>query len=188
MNFIENRLVKGIPYSNASNVLFYFLMAVNLTIGTLLKTNIPLVVQLVLFVLWDYGYFHNRQSITGRPPLATVEHVGLVTTWLSYFVPFYGILFGILFVADTARQKEFLLLCQEAGVPVWLLLIPFMFAALTSIFIPVQLAVKKQENDEEVTSALKSLFCTKIFFSQITIFVFTHCILRLVVALSSRVV
>lgn len=171
-------------YAGIHNVFLYILTAVNLLLGTLIGTNITVIIQLGMFLLWDYGYFRKKQSLKGRSPGTTVEHVGLLTTWVSYFVPFYGILFGLLFVTNPTKQNEFLELCKGAGIPIWLLLVPFVFASLAAIFVPIQIATHRGET-EQISSALKSLFCIKVFFSQTTIFVFVHCMLRLLASLSS---
>ena len=94
----------------------------------------------------------------------------------------YGVLFAILFTQTPDRQAKFAEICTSAGIPLALLVLPFVFALIPLLFFPIQLAEREAD---ETSAALKALVSLSAFFQKVSIFLFAHVILRILWVLSA---
>lgn len=126
------------------------------------------------------GYFKSKEAFYKRTCDNLSTQIQNQRTHLSYFLPFYGILFGILFTINREQQVRFLNLCNDASVPIFMLVIPLVLASIPILFVPTQILNK---DNEEISGSLKALFVLGSLFQKISIFIFVHTVLRLLSAL-----
>jgi hypothetical protein len=87
-----------------------------------------------------------------------------------------------MFTQAPDRQAKFVEVCTSAGIPLALLVLPFVFALIPLLFFPIQLA---QREADETSAALKALVALSAFFQKVSIFLFAHAVLRILWALSA---
>ena len=166
------------------NLSIYLLAAALLALGVLLGTNITAVVAIAVFLLWDATYAMSSSSFSGRTIEDAQQQIQNTREHISYFLAFYGVLFGVLFTQQSERQRQFLELCQGAGVSLALLVIPLLLAAVPLLFVPIRVS---PPNSQEPSLALKVLLVFTAFMQKSAIFLFVHVVLRILSRLGSSV-
>ena len=122
------------------NLAIYLSAATLLALGVLLGTNVTAVVAIAVFLLWDATYAISSSSFSGRTIEDAQQQIQNTREHISYFLAFYGVLFGVLFTQQSDRQQQFLELCQGAGVSLALLVIPLLLAAVPLLFVPIRVS------------------------------------------------
>ncbi len=163
------------------NLAAYGLSLILLVLGILLRTNLTVIVALLLFVVWDVAYLWSQSAMLGRTVEVALQQTQNIREHISYFLAFYGVLFAIILTQSSERQSQFLEVCAGAGVPLYLLALPFLLASILLLFFPIQLT---KNNSDEPTDSLTALVALSAFFQKVCIFVFVHSILRIVYFLS----
>ncbi len=163
------------------NLLVYSAALVVLLLGVWCGTTIPLFFQCTLFLVWDLLFAISRNPKDSEDRDTAITRSTTIGTLLSYFFPFYTILFALIFVTEKAKQTAFLELCIQANVPMWLLLTPFVLSSINLIFVPV--AVTNAEN-KQVSPAFKGMLFVLTLGQQCTVLIFAHCLLRIAYVLS----
>ncbi len=171
------RAIYYLPY----NVVVYATAAVALVIGACTGSLLPLFIQCFMFFLWDMSFVLGAWPLDEEPVNVAVTRSITIRTLTSYFFPLYGILFGLLFVIEHAKQTAFLNLCSRAGVPMPLLLMPFALSSVNLLFIPV--AVSRKGKDH-VSPAFRGMLFVVTLCQQCSVIVFAHCVLRIAYTLS----
>jgi hypothetical protein len=90
------------------------------------------------------------------------------------------VLFAITFTQTPDRQSRFLEICASAGIPLPLLILPFLLASIPLLFFPIRLA----GDGGGPSSSLKALVSLSSLLQKISIFLFVHVVLRILHALS----
>lgn len=168
-------------YERPWNIAAYALSLGLLVLGPVLQTNVTAAAAVGLFAAWDLGYLLSHVALRGRTIEVALAQTQNIREHISYFLAFYGVLFAILFTQAPDRQAKFVEVCASAGIPLTLLVLPFVFALVPLLFFPIQLA--RREADE-TSAALKALVALSAFFQKVSIFLFAHVILRILSALS----
>ncbi len=163
------------------NLAAYGLSLILLVLGILLRTNLTVIVALLLFVVWDVAYLWSQSAMLGRTVEVALQQTQNIREHISYFLAFYGVLFAIILTQSSERQSQFLEVCAGAGVPLYLLALPFLLASILLLFFPIQLT---KNNSDEPSVSLTALVALSAFFQKVCIFVFVHSILRIVYFLS----
>ena len=163
------------------NLLLYLVILLLLCGGVWLETNITVIFAVLLFVAWDVGYFLSTTSIKGRTIELALQQIQNIREHISYFLGFYGVLFAILFTQSIEKQTQFLNVCNEIQLGLFLVVLPFVLAIVPILFVPIQLA---RGSSEEPSDALKALVVVSALFQKISIFLFVHIILRILFVLS----
>ncbi len=169
-------------YERPWNIAAYAASLGLLVLGPVLRTNITAAAAVGLFAAWDLGYLMSRVALRGRTIEVALQQTQNIREHISYFLAFYGVLFAILFTQSAERQAAFVGVCQSAGIPLPLLVLPFIFALVPLLFFPIQLA---QREADEASSSLTALVSLSAFFQKVSIFLFAHIILRILDALSN---
>jgi hypothetical protein len=166
------------------NLAAYCLTLLLLILGAFLRTNITAIVAIMIFVGWDASYLLSKVSMRGRTIDMALQQTQNIREHISYFLAFYGVLFAILFTQSFERQSQFLEVCGNAGIPISLLVLPFVLALIPLLFFPIQLA---KSNDNAASASLKALVSLSAFFQKVSIFLFAHIILRILHTLTTAV-
>ena len=165
------------------NLFLYLLILLLLYGGVLLETNFTVILAIMLFVAWDIGYFLSVSSIKGRTIELALQQIQNIREHISYFLAFYGVLFAILFTQPTDKQSQFLTVCNQIHLGLFIVVLPFVLAIIPILFVPIQLA---RRSSEEPSDALKALVVTSALFQKISIFLFVHIVLRILFVLSKQ--
>lgn len=166
------------------NLFLYLLILLLLCGGVWFETNLTVILAIMLFVAWDIGYFLSVSSIKGRTVELALQQIQNIREHISYFLAFYGVLFAILFTQSAEKQAQFLKVCNEIHLGLFIVVLPFVLAIIPILFVPIQLA---HNNSEEPSDALKALVVTSALFQKISIFLFVHIVLRILFVLSTHV-
>jgi hypothetical protein len=166
------------------NLAIYLSAAALLALGVLLGTNVTAAIAVAVFLLWDVAFVMSSSSLSGRSIQDTQQQVQNAREHISYFLAFYGVLFGVLFTQDSERQHQFLELCRGAGVSLTLLVIPLLLATVPLLFVPIRLP---PPNGQEPSLSLKVLLVFTAFMQKSAIFLFIHVVLRMLSRLGSSV-
>jgi hypothetical protein len=170
-------------FHSAWNLAIYVSAAALLALGTVLGTNITAFVAVAIFLLWDVTYALSSSSFSGRSVDAALQQVQNAREHISYFLAFYGVLFGVLFTQESVRQREFLELCRASGVSMLLLVIPLLLATVPLLFVPIRVS---SPQGNEPSSALKVLLVMSAFMQKSAIFLFVHVVLRILSNIGAR--
>ena len=169
-------------FEGRQNMVLYVVATVLLYIGVWQQTNLTLWVALTLFLAWDVLYSFDEDAFAGRDVTNLLSQVNTARLHMSYFLPFYGVLLGILFTLDAENRQRFYALLGTAGISTDLLMAPLVVASLGILFIPIRL-VRRAEGfstfDPEPSRSLKALLGAAAFFQQASIFMFLHVVLRI---------
>ena len=165
------------------NLLLYLLILLLLCGGVWFQTNITVILAIVLFIAWDVGYFLIVTSLKGRTIELALQQIQNIREHISYFLAFYGVLFAILFTQSIEQQTQFLKVCNEINLGIFIVVLPFVLAIIPILFVPIQLA---RSSSEEPSDALKALVVISALFQKVSIFLFVHIVLRILFILSKQ--
>ena len=168
-------------FQTAWNLAIYAAAGILLVASVLLKTNLTAVLALGIFIAWDVAYVFSATSFRGRTIDDAQQQVQNVREHMSYFLAFYGVLFGVLFTQGPDRQLQFVELCRAAGVPVALLVLPMVLGVLPLLFVPIRVAAA---DGHQPSLALKAVLAMTAFLQKSAIYLFLHVTLRILSALS----
>jgi len=167
------------------NLAAYGASLILLLLGPLLGTNVTVLLALALFLGWDVAYLRSTSSMRGRTTDLALQQTQNIREHISYFLAFYGVLFALLFTQLAERQAQFVEVSRSAGIPIPLLVLPFLLALIPLLFFPIQLARGGQAG--EASASLKALLALSALFQKVSIFLFAHIILRIIYTLSEVV-
>ena len=122
------------------NLLLYLLILLLLCGGVWFETNLTVILAITLFIVWDIGYFLTVTSIHGRTIESALQQIQNIREHISYFLAFYGVLFAILFTQSIEKQTQFLKVCNEISLGLFIVVLPFVLAIIPILFVPIQLA------------------------------------------------
>ena len=165
------------PWNLAAYVLSFLL----LVLGAILQTNLTAIAAVALFLAWDVSYLLSKASMQGRTIEGALQQTQNIREHISYFLAFYGVLFAVLFTQPAERQSHFLEVCRQSGIPIPLLVVPFILALIPILFFPIQLA---KRNSDRASGSLKALVSLSAFFQKVSIFLFAHTVLRILYGLT----
>lgn len=165
------------------NLVVYLTALATVTIGAWSGTIILLLVQVITFFAWDVTFVISRSPMDTETAAIAMTRRTAIGTLLYYWLPVYGILIALLFVVEPDRQIAFLCLCSRAGVPMWLLMAPFVLSSISLLFVPV--AVVHPET-KLVSPAFKWMVFLVGFSQQCALVVFAHSVLRIVYILADE--
>jgi len=165
------------------NLLLYLVILLLLCGGVWFETNLTVILAIVLFIAWDFGYFLTVTSIKGRTIELALQQIQNIREHISYFLAFYGVLFAILFTQSMEKQTQFLKVCNEINLGLFIVVLPFILAIIPILFVPIQLA---RSSSEEPSDALKALVVISALFQKISIFLFVHIVLRILFVLGKQ--
>jgi hypothetical protein len=166
------------------NLLLYLFILLLLCGGVWFETNLTVVIAIVLFIIWDGGYFLKVTSLKGRTIELALQQIQNIREHISYFLAFYGVLFAILFTQSMEKQIQFLKVSNEINLGLFIIALPFVLAIIPILFVPIQLA---RSSSEEPSDALKALVVISALFQKVSIFLFVHIVLRILFVLSKQV-
>ena len=169
-------------FHGAWNLAIYLSAATLLALGVLAGTNITAMAAVGIFLLWDVAFAMSSSSFSGRSVEDAQQQVQNAREHISYFLAFYGVLFGVLFTQESQRQLQFLELCRASGVSITLLVIPLLLATIPLLFVPIRVSAPDRN---EPSSALKALLAFIAFMQKSAIFLFVHVVLRILFTLGS---
>lgn len=165
------------------NIGIYATAFIAVVFGAWYGSIIILLLQCGIFLVWDVAFVIWGGILHTEDPDTAITRRGVIGTFLSYFLPFYSVLFGLLFVLEADKQKNFLDLCSRAHLPLSVLLGPFVISAVTLLFVPV--AVVDPET-KKVSSAFKSVIFIAGYAQKCAIILFAYSILRIAYVLSTQ--
>src|SRR3972149_1066266 len=87
----------------------------------------------------------------------------------------------VLLTQPAERESHFLEVCRQSGIPIPLLVVPFILALIPILFFPLQLA---KRNSDRASGSLKALVSLSAFFQKVSIFLFAHTVLRILYGLT----
>lgn len=173
-------------YHRPWNLLVYAIAVVALTIDLRLHTNVPVYFIAVVFVFWDLGYFFSAEAFTGRDADNVLSVVTLGRQYMSWYMAFFGIFFSLLLTGEATSRKAFMQIAAKAQVTPVSLLIPFLFVAMSGLFIPIQLKSRPSKHgSDDISLSLKGLLLVVTFSQKMATFLLAHCIGRLILAVSA---
>lgn len=156
--------------------LCFLTSALLLFLGYHYETEVTVFFAVVLFVVWDALFVLDSQSYTGRDATFTIQQVVQARSYISYFIPFYGIMFGIL-LSDAGKLKYFSEILVKTSISPAFLLMPFVVAIIVMLLFPLQ--VSTDPEGKELTSSIKWLFVCNFFGQKLALFLFAHSFLRI---------
>ena len=153
-----------------SVVAAYLVMLLLLAAGSVTGRMWPLGIAILVFTLWDVLW--ATSGGLDRTARETLESATRARTYMSYFVAVYGaaLAFFLLRLAE-GQQKEVLLLIRNAGVPLWLTLLPFALQAVSMLFFPVRLGADTVAGANGVSLATKTPTSANVAVLVITVWV-----------------
>ena len=160
------------------NLICYAIVFTLIVVGTLIKTNATAYLGVLIFLLWDVSYYFSKSGFEGRNVSDLSNQIFAARQYISYFLPFYGVLFGILFTLESESRQSFFTLASSAGISVWILVSPFLLSAIPIMFFPIQ-THQDSATDGSPTSSLKGLFVLNVFCQKVSIFIFVHVLFRI---------
>lgn len=169
-------------FQSAWNLAIYAAAGLLLAAGVLLETNITALLALGIFIAWDVAYMLSATSFRGRTIEDAQQQVQNVREHMSYFLAFYGVLFGVLFTQDPVHQSQFIELCRAAGVSIALLVLPMVLAVLPLLFVPIRVAAA---DGHHPSLALKAVLAMTAYLQKSAIYLFLHVTLRILSALGT---
>ena len=114
-------------------VLVHSLIFVLLVVGTIYRVLWPLYAAVAIFTVWDLLWI--LCSPPDRNAQEILEASARARTYTSYFVAVYGAALGyFLLRMGSNEQAEVFAIVKNAGVPLWLLLAPFVLPAIAMLF------------------------------------------------------
>ncbi len=146
-----------------------------LLLGGVYETNIFAYLAIMAFFIWDLYYIVRPDFFSGRDANQLISQVITARTYISYFIPIYGIILSLLFTMKSEQLTAFINMMSRSGIYPALLLAPFLLSAIALLLFPVQMT-DRQTN--EPTKALKALFIMCFFFEKVIVFVFAHIVFR----------
>jgi hypothetical protein len=171
-------------YNYPWNVLVYAAAATALILDLCYKSMIPFYVLVVMFIIWDLGYFFSKQSFIGRDPKSVIDIVTVGRQYMSWYMAFFGIFFGLLLTGDPKNLYGFLDLAQKADVSLVTLVSPFVFVSLSGLYVPIQIKNGSSDNEtDNISLSLKALLIIVTISQKLSNFLLLHCICRLVLAI-----
>ena len=169
-------------FARSANGFVYLAAIVALAAGVAWKTTWPVVSVCLLFFVWDTAYLSSKQHFSGRTIQTIFTDIDAARTQISFFLPFYGVLFGILFTLEPVKQRSFAALLADANVSAALLAVPFVLASVGMLFVPIQASVAHGE--ERPTRAMSVLFWISSISQKVSILLFLHVALSILLAVA----
>lgn len=156
----------------------YLISAVSLVIA-ILCDNLPylLLLPVVVYLAYDVNFYSSDDSLKGRSINSTNDSIKSACTYLSYFIA----LSGIVLAMDAKNQTLITgILGDDSMTSNWIVAYFFtaIILALTALlFIPVQYSKDDDENNGEVSKALKACFSIVMFLEKVSILFFVYVLL-----------
>lgn len=155
----------------------YLVCAITFLGAFFTNSHIFLYIATVVYIVWDLVFVCSSSSFEEREPQTILDQINTAKTLISYFIPFYGVLLGILLTAEEDKRLMFVKLMHLAGVNQFLLIAPFLISSLSLLLIPIY----KKDRDRNVASpALRIVFFITFLSQKLTILIFAYCIIRLI--------
>lgn len=180
VRFIYKRALRKLQrtklYELPWNLAMYLLAVIALIIVIMADTYIPVAFMAIIFIMWNVGYVINSTALSGRDPRRIDELVTTAHTYMSWYMLFFGVFFGLLLTGDAEHRRAFIDLCEAANVPLVMLLAPLVLMSISIKFIPIKIG-------ENIHSpALRALFVVTISCQQIAIFLLLNNLMRLTIS------
>jgi len=158
----------------------YLIVALLLFSPIIFPSNIPAIIGVLFFIFWDITYYRNPDSFSGRDENQLIQQVITSRTYVSYFIPIYGIVIGAIFALENVSREKAIEVLNNAGIPLWFFITPFLLSTLDLLLFPVQMTYKKSKKP---TEALKSLFLLCFLFEKTIIFLFSFIVVRIALSI-----
>jgi len=169
------------------NLVVYGASAVLLAAGVYYGTNLTLVAMAAMFFVWDLTFAISQRAYTGRSPAGVLDVVTVGREYLSWYMIFFGLFFGLVLSGKVGERENFIQLSIQAGIPLYLLLLPFVFVAVSGLFVPIQIQSSRlsAEGGPTVSPSLKALLFVVTFSQKMALMLMLHSISRIVWSLRS---
>jgi hypothetical protein len=176
-NYIRMKTIKAKPINNGYINLVLYSMAIIFLLCSIFF-NLPqlLLIQVVLFLVYDILFVSERNSFEGRTVKETVESIRAACTYLSYVFILMSIFAGVILDSGNNTQK-----CIESfKSDIYLMsysLISLIGSIVAMLFIPIQYKTKGVEGP---SNALKNCFFFVLFMEKTVLLLFTYVVIQLV--------
>ncbi|MCP4549989.1 MAG: hypothetical protein GY835_26320 [bacterium] len=174
-------------FDGAWNLILFAVVALLWFCGVKYETDITALIAVAIFLAWDLSYFiWSMKTSTTRHFDNLTDQTTSAKSHISYFLPFYGVLFGILFTSDPERILSFTRMLSDSGVNMWLFSLPLAIASLGLFFIPIQSyliqddLIQDEKKEKKGTTALRVIFVVSAFCQKTSIFLLIHTTMRLI--------
>lgn len=159
----------------------FFISGLLLLSGALFQTELTLYVALLLFLAWDIRFASDPENFQGRSAEYTIQQVVQARSYISYFIPFYGILLGFFLMKSNLEREEFLAFISNANIELWWLIAPFFISTVVILLFPIRFTLE----NKKLTPSIMMLMICNFFAEKCAIFIFSHFVLRVLVAWNS---
>ena len=140
-------------------------------------SHLFLIGAILFFAVIDFGFRQSDPNYEGRDENFLIQQIVQTRSYLSYFLPIYGVTFGIL-LSDKQRFDFFEGLIKKSHLNLFMVLLPFILSILVMLFFPVR--VMKNAQTKELTPAIKTLFVFNSFIEKTVLFTFLYVVLWMV--------
>ena len=166
------------------NIYVAVLALVTICLGAITESNWPLYLQLAVFCIYTVLFSLSKTFLHDRTIETTVNHIGLASQYISYFLPFYGVFVAMLLAIDEKEKMVALSIIADANLNPALVMLPFVVASVSLLFFPIQLShpttsPDKTSNGMTPSSALRGIFLQRALSTQVSIYTFCYCVVRI---------
>ena len=167
----------------------YVVASLLLALGFVTGAIWPLGVAIVGFALWDLLWVTS--DAPDRTAQEAIDSATRARTYMSYFVAVYGaaLAFFLLRLGES-QQRDLILLARNAGVPLPLILLPFVLQAISMLFLPIRLGEATLKGATGVGLATKTSTASNLAVLVLTVWVekvSTFCFVYVVVLIGKVV-
>ncbi|MFZ3201378.1 MAG: nuclear transport factor 2 family protein [Candidatus Acidiferrales bacterium] len=165
-------------------VALYVVSFALMVLGPYLRKLWPLAVAVIIFTAWDLCWVWCDPL--DRTAKEILESSARARTYMSYFVAVYGagLAYFLLRMGSTEQGQVFTII-RNAGVPMWLLIIPFALPTVAMLFIPIQVGLGKGRtlDDQTPTKAALTMFLAVGWMEKVATFSFLYAVIMIGISL-----
>jgi len=144
----------------------------------------PLAIATALFAAWDLCWAWCKPL--DRTAKEILESSWRARTYMSYFVAVYGggLAYFLLRMGSTEQGQVFTII-RNAGVPMWLLVIPFALPTVAMLFIPIQVGCGTGTtlDQQNPTKAVVAMFVAVAWMEKVATFSFLYAVIMIGISL-----
>jgi uncharacterized protein len=166
-------------------VCMYFLSLVLMVLGPFSHSFWPLAAAILVFIVWDLGWVWCKPR--DRTAKEILESALRARTYMSYFLAVYGAgLAYFLLRMGSADQGQVFAIIHKAGVPIWLLIVPFALLTVAMLFIPIQVGCGSGRtlDDQAPTTATLAMFLVVGWIEKVATFSFLYAVIMIGISLA----
>lgn len=173
-------------YGNSIPLVGIYIVSLALMLfGPRLHSLWPLAAAIIVFAAWDLCWVWCDPL--DRTAKEILESAWRARTYMSYFVAVYGagLAYFLLRMGSTEQGQVFTII-RNAGVPMWLLVIPFALPTVAMLFIPIQVGRGEGQtlDGQAPTRAAIAMFLAVGWMEKVATFSFLYAVIMIGISLA----